>query len=267
MDRVAPNFLNRLGARTIARLDRILVHVAAVYSVLLVMVTRRYWSRPVRNVLVRQILFTACEATLFIGLVASLVGVSIVVQAKVWLGAFGMLNKLGIVMVAVIMREIGPLLTNLVVLARSGTAIATELGSMKVNGEVHLLNALGLDPFIYLVATRMLGMAISVFCLSIVFILVSFASGYIVGLLLGGVSADPGVFVRSVFAAVGMEDVFNLLVKTFIVGLATGSICCREGLSAQRSITEVPQATTRAVVRSTATMFLISAVTSFLMYA
>jgi phospholipid/cholesterol/gamma-HCH transport system permease protein len=137
---------------------------------------------------------------------------------------------------------------------------------MKVNGEVHALDAQGIDPFIYLVVTRALGMAVSVFCLTIVFIVVSFTSGYLSGVLMGATSMDPMQFNDTVFRALSQADVLNVILKTFIPGLLTGVICCTEGLSVGTAITEVPQAATRGVVRSTTALFITSALVSLVTY-
>lgn len=259
-------WIGTLGSRTISYWRGVRYVLAVAWSVLGVAVKRRYWTRSVRNVLARQILFTGYEATRFVSLIAFMVGISIVVQAQVWLTAVGQANLLGSVLVMVVVREVGPLLTNFVVIGRSGTAIATELGNMKVNGEVHALDAQGLDPFVYLVVTRVLGVAISVFCLTIVFIVVSFFSGYVSGLLLGLTAMEPSRFIDTVFSALHQADVLNLLAKTLIPGILTGVICCTEGLSVGSAITEVPQAATRGVVRSTTALFITSALVSLLTY-
>ena len=86
---------------------------------------------------------------------------------------------------AVVARELGPVLINLVVIVRSGSAMTTELGVLKINGEVRALEAQGSDPFLHLVMPRVLGMAVSTFCLTIVFILVAFASGYLFAAWMG----------------------------------------------------------------------------------
>ncbi len=261
------NFAGRVGSRTIQWVSGLTGVAAAVFAVFVVAAgPRRYWSGPVRTVLMRQVLFTGLESTWLIGMVASLLGISIAIQAQLWLGAIGMLDQLGAVMVAVVVREIGPLLTNLIVIARSGSGMATELGGMSVNGEVRLLESLGVDPFVYLVTTRVFAMGVSVFCLSIIFIVMCFVSSYIIGFLIGAVVVTPHQFAYSVFAAVRFNDVFNLAARTILPAMASGVICCREGLRAQHSITEVSQATTRAVVRSMVAVFAISALSSIIMY-
>lgn len=246
---------------------RFLRHLAAVTAAVVAVCFQRGTFRPtVRNVLARQVLFTGFEAVRFVSLLAFLIGIAVVVQAQVWLARAGQAALLGPVLVMVIIREIGPLLVNFVVIGRSGTAIATELGNMNVSGEVRLLDSLGLDPFIYLVVPRVLGVMISVFCLTILFITVSFGSGYLSGALLGASTASWRFFVRSVFGAITPEDIFNLLAKTLIPGLLTGVICSVEGLGVSRAITEVPQAATRAVVRSVTALFLTSVIISVFTY-
>lgn len=260
------NWVGHIGATTIGKWRGVRLLLAVAWTVLCVTVKPRYWRKSIREVLVRQILFTGFDATKFIALIAFLVGISIVVQAQVWLTAIGQTQLLSSVLVMVIVREVGPLLTNFVVIGRSGTAIATELGNMKVNGEVHVLDAQGLDPFIYLVVTRSLGVAVSVFCLTIIFIMVSFLSGYLSGVLMGATSMDPLRFTDTVFRAVSKADVFNVAIKTFVPGLLTGVICSTEGLSVGTAVTEVPQAATRGVVRSTTALFITSALVSLVTY-
>ena len=226
----------------------------------------RRWPRTVRNVLARQILFTGFQATRFVATLALLVGISVVVQVQVWTAALGQKALLGPILVMVIIRELGPLLTNFIVIARSGTAMATELASMRVHREVEVLDAQGIDPFIYLVVPRVTGAAISVFCLAVIFIGVSILSGLASGILLGANTGTPWQFFDSVFGAIQPADVLNLLAKTLIPGMLMGAICCVEGLSIRGIATEVPQAATRAVVKSIMALFITSALVSILTY-
>lgn len=260
------SFVGTLGDQTASVFQR-QRHVAAVAATVVAAACRTaYWSRPIRNVLARQILFTGVDAVRFVGMIALLVGMSVVLQTQVWLSRFGQSTLIGPLLVAVIIREAGPLLVNFVVIGRSGTAISSELSTMRVAGEIRLLDSMGLDPLIYLVMPRVIGVALSVFCLTILFIVLSFVSGYAGGLLLGLNVGVPSVFVDSVFAAIRPADVLNVLAKTFIPGLLTGTICCIEGMSVRGAMTEVPQAATRGVMRSVAAMFVVLALVSVLTY-
>ncbi|MBN2313621.1 MAG: ABC transporter permease [Sedimentisphaerales bacterium] len=260
------SFVGTIGEQTINAFRR-QRHVVAVAATVMAAACRMtYWSRPIRNVLARQILFTGLDAVRFVGVIALLVGLSVVLQTQVWFSRFGQSSLIGPLLVAVIIREAGPLLVNFLVIGRSGTAISSELSTMRVAGEIRLLDGMGLDPLIYLVMPRVIGVAVSVFCLTILFIVLSFASGYMGGLLLGLNVGAPSVFVDSVFSAIRLPDVLNVLAKTFIPGMLTGTICCIEGLSVRGAMTEVPQAATRGVIRSVAAMFTVLVLVSVLTY-
>ncbi len=259
--------LGYLGRITLAQGRAIIRLFAVAWALLLLAWHPRNWPRTVRAVFARQILFTGVEALKFVTLVAFLTGIAVVVQAQLWLGKAGQSALLGPILVMVIIREVAPLLVNFIVIGRSGTAIATELANMRIAGEIRVLEAQGLDTLAYLALPRALGMAVSVFCLTIAFIAISFISGYAGGILMGVGAGDPRLFMDSILKDVHLPDVFNLLAKTLIPGILTSVICILEGLSVQRAITEVPQAATRAVMRSIAALFIVSLLISILSYA
>src|SRR5438132_8028047 len=111
--------------------------------------------------------------------IAAALGLLVIGQTVSWLTRVGAINYLGTIMVIVVVRELGPLLAGLLVLARIGTANVIELGTARAMGEVEALEALGIDPVHYLVAPRVLGMMIGVFSLTVYLILGSLVSGYI----------------------------------------------------------------------------------------
>jgi phospholipid/cholesterol/gamma-HCH transport system permease protein len=227
----------------------------------------RRWRRTVRRVFAHQLLFFGVESVRFILIVAVLVGISIVVQLDVWTGKLGQSQKLGSLLVVVVARELGPLFANFVLIVRGGSAIATELGLMKAGGEVRVLEAQGIEPLLFLVMPRVLAMALSAFCLTVIFVLVAFASGFVFGGFMGQANPDPMVFVNSVFKAVHPFDAIGLLAKCLLPALLTAVICSTQGLSVEGGVTEVPLATKRALARSLGALFLTSAVVSVLTYS
>lgn len=224
------------------------------------------WRQPVRDVLARQLLFTGVEALRFTCLVAVLVGLSVVVQAQVWLSKAGQTDWLGPLLAAAVLREAAPLLINLIVVARSGAAIATELGHMRLSGETHALDAMGIDPLIYLAVPRILGVALSVFCLTVLFSAVALAGGWAAGALLGATTRPPDAFFDDVLRAIRPADAANLVLKTLGIGLTVGALCVREGLRVRHAVTEIPQAASRAVVRAIGAVFVLSALFSLAVY-
>ncbi len=256
-----------LGSFAINQVRKITYLAAVVAAVVVVGARPRRWSPAVRNVLARQVLFSGVDAISFISFIALLVGVSVVVQASIWLRTLGQTQLLGPILVTVIIRELGPLLANFVVIGRSGNAIAAELGNMKISGEVHLLDAMGLDPFVYLVIPRVIGFAISVFCLTILFFFVSLTSGYLLSLFFTSQRAmPPGEFIINIGESLRTSDAVLVIIKTIVPALCAAAICCTEGLAVNNSITEIPVATTRSLQRSSFALFFISAAASFLSY-
>ena len=252
--------------RVVVRQVRDLRHVLAVGATVAMLAVRPHnWPRTTRDVLSRQLLFTGIQAIGLVLAVACVMGVSVVLQAQLWLSKVGQRALLGPLLMVLIVREVAPVLANLVVILRSAGAVAAEMANMKLSGEVHVLDGQGLDPLLYLVMPRMVAMMIATIGLSLLFAVVSLSSGFLFGTTIG-VRVRPGEFADSIFAAVGTTDVVNLLVKSALPAAATAVICCVEGLGVAGATTEVPRATTRGLERSVIAMFVISAVVSMLTY-
>lgn len=259
-------WIARLGAWTLGLLQTAGMAVSIGLSSVQLAFRPSSWSLATRNVLARQVLFTAVEAIPFISFMGILVGLSIVLQASVWLDRIGQVGLLGPILVTTLVRELGPVITGMVIIGRSGAAITTELGNMRVHGEDRVLDAQGVDSFIYLVMPRVIGMMISLFCLTIVFLIMAFFTGFIVGRLLnlgGGASVQ---FVDAILSSLKPVDIINLVTKTLIPGLLIGAVTCMEGLKIGDAVTQVPQAVTRALVRAVGALFLVSAIVSILSY-
>jgi len=242
-------------------------HAAAVIGTVAVLSLQpRYWACKVWNLFARQVLSVGVEPVGFVCAVAALAGMSVVVQLAFWTGKAGQSQLLGPLLVAVVARELGPILTNIIVIVRSSSAMATELGVLKTSGGVALLEAEGRDPFLHLVMPRVLGIAVAALCLTILFILVSLASGCLFGAWLGTGSRDVWFFINSVLGALHPRDVAAILAKSILPALFTSASCCIGGLSVNGSVTEIPRATQRALTRSIAGLFVICGIISLLTY-
>ena len=255
-----------LGGRVWRQWDELRHAAAVIGSVLMAGVQPRHWARPARKAFLRQVLAIGVEPLWFVGAVAMFVGISVVVQLTFWVGEAGQSQLLGPLLVAVVARELGPVLINLIVIVRSGSAMTTELGLLKINDDVSAQELPGGDPFSHLVVPRVLGMVVSTFCLTIVFILAAFASGYLFAAWMGIGNPDLLLFADTVSRAVQPKDVFNILAKTLLPALFAGASCCIGGLEVGGTFAEIPPATQRALTRSVAGLFVISAVVSLLTY-
>lgn len=251
----------------LARETRAACELAALFTqVLLLAVRPSSWTRPVRTVLLRQIYFTGAQALTLAGILAVLVGMAVVLQARVWLAEVGQSALMGPLLTSVIVRELGPLLVSMLVLMRSGSAIATELGTMTVNREVRLIASLGIDPIRYLVLPRVVGFVVSVLCLDVLFTFTAFATGYLASLLTSLQAADPLRFTADVLAALRLADVLSPLLKCTLTPALIAAICCHAGLSCGQASTEVPKAATRALSGATIALFSVSVAVSAASY-
>ncbi len=212
--------------------------------------------KPVtRSVLARQILFTGVEAVPFVALLALLTALSLVVQGQVQLQGLGQSDLFGKLLVVMLVRELGPLLIAMVVIARSGSAMATEMANMRVAGEIQALEWSGIDPFRYLVVPRLVGVCVALVCLVLLFIAISLAGGFLLSLVL--VPNSPGIerFTALIAHNLTPFDGIVILAKTVVPGLLITAIACLEGTRGAPIVTEVPRATTRAVVRAITAVF------------
>jgi phospholipid/cholesterol/gamma-HCH transport system permease protein len=204
--------------------------------------------RTIVSVISAQIYFTGVQALPLISVLALASGGIVIMQSNMQLSLLGGNDMIGNLLVIIIVREISPLLTALVVIARSGTAVASELGNMKVNRETDALEVMGINPLSYIVFPRLLGGILSVLGLSFYFIVVALLGGFLVTSLVHDL---PFIFYsESLAQAFTGEDVLLFLAKNTFSGAIIFVVCCYQGMLVQNGPEEVPQFTTKAVVNS-----------------
>ncbi|MBI1911320.1 MAG: ABC transporter permease [Deltaproteobacteria bacterium] len=216
------------------------------------------------RVLLKQIYFTGFEAIPIVSWIAIVLGLIIVTQSLSILPRFGGEGLIGEIFVWVVIREVGPVFASVIVIARSGTAIASELGSMKISKEITSLEVMGIDPIHYLITPRVIGTGISVLLLTFYFEAVSILGGY---LLAGfGKNISFSVYTQSILEAMGFLEIGVSLLKSLLFGLIIGAVCSYHGLMAEKSITQIPQQTTKAVIGSLRLVFVMDAVITFVFF-
>jgi phospholipid/cholesterol/gamma-HCH transport system permease protein len=195
---------------------------------------------------------------MFLFLSAAL-GLLVIGQSVSWLTRVGAINYLGTIMVIVVVRELGPLLTAFLVLARVGTANVIELGTSRAMGEVEALEALGIDPVHYLVMPRVIGMSVGVFALTVYLILGALVSGYLWAFL-QDVPLRPSDYFRQLAGSLSGIDFALLAIKTLFFGGIIAIVTCYHGLAQPLRLEEVSYATVRAVAQCVIVCMLIDAV-------
>lgn len=253
--------LDRLGAWVLYR-----IVLCATLSRLILQTIISLISSPslgnaaIRAVLLKQLYFTGFEALKIIVLVALIVGTVIVSQVVGLVGG-GNGSLTGKVLVWVVFLELAPLLTAMIVIARSGTAIAAELGAMKINGEITVLERLGVSTERYLLLPRVAGVWLSVMLLMVYFVLTAFAGGFLIVSVGHHIPYDQ--FIQGIVASLGLREVVVLAAKGCVFGLVIPIICCNAGMSVGTSATEIPQAATKAVIASLFSVFVLDGMITY----
>jgi phospholipid/cholesterol/gamma-HCH transport system permease protein len=215
------------------------------------------------RVAIRQVFFTGVEALPLISVIALLIGGTFVIQAQL-VGALPG-EILGKVLVAVILRELAPLTTAIVVAGRSGTAIATELGNMKAQNEILGLASLGIDPYRFVVFPRLIGSIVSVVVLTVYFGALAIIGGLAASHLVAGVSF--GALQSGFVDALLPGDLPLFALKSSGMGLIVGWLCCHYGFEVNALPTEVPQKASQAVVVSMLACIVFNSIVTWVFYS
>ena len=188
-------------------------------------------------------------------------GFLVVGQTVSALAKVGATSYLGSTMVIVIVRELGPLLAAMLVLARVGSAHVIELGTARALGEVEALEALGIDPVHYLIVPRVIGMAVGVFALTIYLIIGALVSGYLwVFFYFQNVSLTPGDYFKQLADALGWLDFALLALKAIAFGFFIAVVTCYHGLAQPLRLEDVSRVAVRAVTQGVIVCVLVDAV-------
>jgi phospholipid/cholesterol/gamma-HCH transport system permease protein len=163
-----------------------------------------------------------------------------------------------------ILREIGPLITAVIVIGRSGSAVTAELGTMKVEEEIEALNVMGIDPVKYLIVPRLLAMIIMMPVLTVLGEGVGLFAGWLISVT--SLNLNPYFYVHNAIAAVEQKDLWSGLLKALMFGGVVGTVSCFYGIGVEGGAEGVGKATTQSVVTSLTSMLAMDALLTALIY-
>ena len=253
------SYADRLGRRLFQFLLTVQGLGAFALITLGVMLKKVRVARPVIHPLIRREIARAGVRLLpMFAFLSAALGFLVVGQTVVVLARFGAFNYVGTVMVVAVVRELGPLLAAVLVLARVGTANVVELGTARALGEVEALEALGIDPVHYLVVPRVIGLALGTFSLTVYLILGALVSGYL-WVFIQDVPLQPGDYFLQLAGALSGLDFALLALKTCAFGSMIAIITCYHGLAQPLRLEEVSRATVRAVAQGVVAFVILDA--------
>ncbi len=192
-----------------------------------------------------QIYFTGNLAFRLVAIVALSLGAVTVIQVFTQLSKLGAQDYIGEIMKLVIIRELGPLITAFIVISRSSTAIASEIGTMVVTNQVDALEMIGVDPLTFIIFPRIIGVSLALIVLTIFFSGIALIGGFLVSFITINLTFD--IFFNYIMTSITFSDIFSSLLKSLIFGLFISAIPIYNGFQVKSS-TLIPVATTKTVM-------------------
>lgn len=237
-------FLDRLGRS-------VLNHVEEMGRISLFLLSLIQWAvRPPYKVrlIFKQMEFVGIKSTFVVVLTGTFTGMVMALQGYHGFSMFSAESLVGSTVALGITRELGPVLTSLMVTARAGSAMAAELGTMRVTEQIDALSVMAANPMKYLVVPRVIAGIVMLPILTIIADFVGILGGYFVGVPVLGINA--GAFMSNLTDLVGLDDVFNGLIKAAVFGFILSLFGCYKGFNIEGGAEGVGKATTEAVVLS-----------------
>jgi phospholipid/cholesterol/gamma-HCH transport system permease protein len=197
------------------------------------------------KILIMQILFTFVDALGISTLLALGIGAAVNIIGIPFLSQFSQENYIYSLLIIVITRELGPLLTAFIVIARSATAIATEMAGMVISHEIEAYISVGVNPIEHLAVPRFLGVTVSLFLLNIFFSIAGLAGSFAVAQIFNPMPAS--VYFGNLLANLTLSDIVISIIKSIGFGMIIAVVAVSHGFAVERATTEVPVAGLKAV--------------------
>jgi phospholipid/cholesterol/gamma-HCH transport system permease protein len=205
--------------------------------------------------IVEQLYYIGSGSVLIIMLVGLFTGMVLSLQSYHALVKFGSEGALGTLVSLSLIRELGPVLTAIMITARAGSAITAEIGSQRISEQIDALKTMRIDPLRYLISPRIAASIISFPLLTALFDVIGIIGGYISGVVLLGVNA--GTYLHRVQSSVEMKDITDGFIKAMVFAVIVTTVCCYQGYFAHM---RTDSHGARAIGRSTTTAVVLSCV-------
>ena len=192
--------------------------------------------------------FIGVKSTFIVGLTGTFSGMVLALQTVHSLRNFSAEGVVGSIVAVSLCREISPVFAALMVTARAGSAMAAELGNMRVTEQIDAITTMGVSPVQYLLSPRLLAAVLMLPLLFVLYTCVGMVGAYVVSV--NWMSVDPGVFTSNIEKYIVPSDFYMGLIKSLVFGFLLCSISCAQGFFASGGAKGVGEATTRAVVIS-----------------
>ena len=228
-------------------------------------VTYLSFVRPFKlDYIFKQMEFIGVRSLLVVVITGTFTGMVLALQSAYGFRKFGAEGLVGAIVALSMTRELGPVLTSLMVTGRAGSSMAAELGTMRVTEQIDALTVMALNPVKYLIVPRVVASFLMLPILTIIADFLGIIGGYIVGVKLLGI--NEGAFINKIEKTLDLPDIYNGLVKAAVFGIIFSVISCYKGYHTRGGAEGVGRATTEAVVLSSVTILISDYVLTSLMF-
>ena len=243
-----PNFLRSLGGSTLS-----FIREVGSASIFMGLALRRMFARGQLSKVFVQIRLIGAGSMFLIFIISLFTGLVLGLQGYHVLTDFGSEGALGALVSLALVRELGPVLAAIMITGRAGSAMAAEIGVMRISDQLDALEVMDIDPMGYLVSPRLAACLIVFPLLTAIFNVVGIIGGYLTGFIVN--DANVGIYFSRVQASLGVDDVTNSFIKSVVFAVIVASVSCYKGFFAHTRTdgvgpSAVNNATTSAVVTS-----------------
>jgi phospholipid/cholesterol/gamma-HCH transport system permease protein len=242
-------------------LDQIATLLTFSYQILRILVfPPKKGMSLVRRITLEQVYFTAVQTLPIVLFFALLIGSTMIIQFSRFSGQ----SPLGNFIVLILIRDLGPTLTALLIILRSATAVTIEISYMNVFNEMDALEMSGLDPLWVVCVPRLVGITSAILCLFIVFDIAAIVGGYAVVWLVTYINLGDNLF--QIAKIISAADIIVGIIKAILFGFSITVICLYHGFRIQQHTTQIPVAASKASLQCFGSCLVISATISALFY-
>jgi phospholipid/cholesterol/gamma-HCH transport system permease protein len=259
------SLVQAIGRRTINSLNHVLDLFALTNRIASILLTRR---KPGRRIVLRftseQIYFTAIEALPIVLFIALITGSMIIIQLTKQFGTVEGRYILGDLIVILVVRELGPLFTALILILRSAVAVTVETSYMSVLGELDAIEMQGIDPLYIICLPRLIGITVAICCLFFIFDIVAILGGYAIAWVVTDIPVES--FLEETGKAISGMDITVGIVKAIFFGFTITVTSIYRGFRVRKTITEIPPATSKAAIECLLYCLFINIIISVIFY-
>lgn len=259
------SFLESIGRSTQAFVRQIVEIFALLFQTLYWALVGPFKKKPVsRQNLFAQTVFSGLDSLIIVFFVNFFIGIVLAMQSAYQLEQLGASIYVAALVAVSMTREIGPVLTSLVIAGRVGAAITAQISTMKVTEQIEALETISLNPVRYLVVPRFLALVLMLPCLVVLGDIIGMFGGYVVGVYNLGLGS--GLYYDTTIEFLEVKDILTGLLKTAVFAMIISLIACHQGLTTEGGAEGVGRATTKSVVTSFILIIIADAVLTAMFY-